>query len=219
MPQPRSYKLLCPIARALDAVGDRWSLLILRDLHAGPARFADLQKGLTGIASNLLTERLAHLANEGFLEKVSGPYGISLYQLTPVGWSTRGLLFDLARIGGQLSPVENPKRPGNLRTIAVTLAAALERADTGGTDFRGQLAIDGEVFSIAIKDNTVSVLAGEDTAASITMATSYAALMAASTNALPLEQFVAAHVQFSGGSPADKERMVALMGAAMAQLQ
>ena len=43
--------------------------------------------------------------------------------------------------------------------------------------------------------------------------------MAASTNALPLEQFVAAHVQFSGGSPADKERMVALMGAAMAQLQ
>ena len=47
----RRYKLLCPIARALDRVGDRWTLLILRDLHAGPARYSDLQNGLAGIAN------------------------------------------------------------------------------------------------------------------------------------------------------------------------
>ena len=53
----RRYKLLCPIARALDRIGDRWTMLILRDLHAGPARFSELQSGLTGIAPNLLTDR------------------------------------------------------------------------------------------------------------------------------------------------------------------
>ena len=54
MPKHRTYKLLCPIARALDKLGDRWTLLILRDLHAGPARFGDIAQGLPGLASNLL---------------------------------------------------------------------------------------------------------------------------------------------------------------------
>ena len=61
MSKARNYRLLCPIARALDRVGDRWALLILRDLHAGPARFNELLEGLTGIASNLLTNRLEEL--------------------------------------------------------------------------------------------------------------------------------------------------------------
>jgi hypothetical protein len=62
----RSYNLLCPISRALDHIGDRWTLLILRDLYAGPARFKDLQTGLAGIASNLLSDRLHALEASGF---------------------------------------------------------------------------------------------------------------------------------------------------------
>ena len=67
MQKIRSYKLLCPIARGLDRIGDRWTLLILRDLHAGPARFSDLQRGLTGIAANLLADRLAKLVTDGLI--------------------------------------------------------------------------------------------------------------------------------------------------------
>ena len=66
MTRKRPYQLLCPIAQALDVVGDRWTLLILRDLHAGPARFQQLQEGL-GIATNLLTTRLAELTESGMI--------------------------------------------------------------------------------------------------------------------------------------------------------
>ena len=122
MSKSRRYNLLCPIARALDRVGDRWALLILRDLHAGPARFKDLQTGLTGIATNLLTDRLQQLIGDGLIEKRDAPHGVALYALTPLGERTRSLLFELAMFGGQFEPEPVPRRPGNLRTIAVTSA-------------------------------------------------------------------------------------------------
>ena len=84
----RRYKLLCPIARALDRVGDRWTLLILRDLHAGPARYTDLQSGLLGIASNLLTDRLRQLIDDGLVMKRDGDYGVALYVLSERGTRT-----------------------------------------------------------------------------------------------------------------------------------
>ena len=68
----RGYDLVCPIARALDRVGDRWTLLILRDLHAGPARFSDLETGL-GIASNLLSSRLRDLNDDGLVATDGDP--------------------------------------------------------------------------------------------------------------------------------------------------
>jgi DNA-binding HxlR family transcriptional regulator len=98
----RSYKLLCPISRALDHVGDRWTLLILRDLHAGPARFKDLQTGLTGIALNLLSDRLQTLESDGLVQKGQSDFGVSLYSLTSLGEKTDQLLFELARFGRQM---------------------------------------------------------------------------------------------------------------------
>lgn len=219
MAKTRSYNLLCPIARALDAIGDRWSLLILRDLHAGPARFADLQSGLTGIASNLLADRLVHLSTEGFLEKVAGPHGTTLYQLTPTGWSTRALLFDLARIGGQLMPVAEPKRPGNLRTIAVTLAAALERALPGDANLSATLEVDGEPFAITAADGAVSVVSGTASNTDLHLSSSYTALLQAAAGVLPLNTFATDHAQLSGGTKEQQNALLQALGAAMAQMQ
>ena len=67
MSKKRNYRLLCPIARALDVLGDRWTLLILRDLQAGPARFQELETGL-GLATNLLSSRLAELVDTGLVK-------------------------------------------------------------------------------------------------------------------------------------------------------
>ena len=82
----RRYQLLCPIARSLDAVGDRWALLVLRDLHAGPARFGELESGL-GIATNLLTTRLADLIESGLVTR-SSHEGRDHYELTDSGRAT-----------------------------------------------------------------------------------------------------------------------------------
>jgi DNA-binding HxlR family transcriptional regulator len=68
MTAKRRYRLLCPIARALDAVGDRWAPLIVRYLHAGSGRFHALEIGL-GIATNLLSTRLTELNEAGLIEK------------------------------------------------------------------------------------------------------------------------------------------------------
>ena len=77
----RRYRLLCPIARALDRVGDRWTLLILRDLHAGPARFVDVQASLPGLAPNLLTKRLRQLEADGLICRRETELSVSVYQL------------------------------------------------------------------------------------------------------------------------------------------
>ncbi|KAJ54732.1 hypothetical protein ACMU_16590 [Actibacterium mucosum KCTC 23349] len=219
MAKTRSYNLLCPIARALDAVGDRWSLLILRDLHAGPARFADLQSGLTGIASNLLSDRLVHLAAEGFLEKGPGPHGTTLYQLTDVGWSTRQLLFELARLGGQLMPVAKPKKPGNLRTIAVTLAAALERAGAGDTPLTATLEVEGEAFAIETGNGTVSVTAGAALGNDLRLVSSYDALLQVSVGAISLHAFSERFASLSGGTENSQSALMQALAGAMAQIQ
>ena len=121
MTERRRYRLLCPIARALDVLGDRWTLLILRDLHAGPARFQELQEGLS-IATNLLSTRLTELTESGMIER-SKEAG---YQLTEAGRSTDRILWELARFGASLGRDDHPREPGNLRTIALPLRILLE---------------------------------------------------------------------------------------------
>ena len=115
MSQPRSYRLLCPIARALDHLGDRWTLLILRDLHAGPARFSDLQSGLPGIASNLLTSRLRQLEADDLVRRREAEFGVSLYELTEKGLGTADLLYELAAFGSR-----GPGREEVLRPLGAT---------------------------------------------------------------------------------------------------
>lgn len=86
----RSYGQYCGLARALDIVGERWSLLIVRELLVGPARYSELQAGLPGIATNLLAERLRRLEEAGVIERQLGAdtKGVT-YALTPWGTALR----------------------------------------------------------------------------------------------------------------------------------
>lgn len=98
----KSYRQFCSVARALDAVGDRWVLLIVRELLAlGPSRYSDLKRGLPGIASNLLAERLKAMEAEGLIERchAPAPVGAVLYQLTARGRELQDVLRALARWG------------------------------------------------------------------------------------------------------------------------
>ncbi|HET7738133.1 MAG TPA: helix-turn-helix domain-containing protein [Tepidiformaceae bacterium] len=72
MPEPRTYEsqTFCPVARTLDVVGDRWTILILRDLSFGRRRYSTLQASLNGISTNLLSERLKKLEVHGMIERV-----------------------------------------------------------------------------------------------------------------------------------------------------
>ncbi len=195
----RRYQLLCPIARALDRVGDRWTLILLRDLHAGPARFTDLQT-LPGIASNLLTKRLRQLEEDGLVRRRDGEYGTTLYELTELGGQTTDLLFELATFGGRFPPDEPVKRPGNLRTIAVTLKAALQRVVEPRANLRALLLVDEEPFGVTVRDGRVDVRAGDLEEPDVTLETDYEAMVAVGDGRMGFDDFVEHHAAFEGDS-------------------
>lgn len=104
----RSYRQYCAIAKALDVVGDRWSLLIVRELsYRGPSRFTDLRWGLPGIATNLLTTRLHDLERGEVLQRTAAappaPASTVLYQLTDRGQELGSVLESLASFGASLA--------------------------------------------------------------------------------------------------------------------
>jgi DNA-binding HxlR family transcriptional regulator len=101
----RTYGQFCGLAKALDVVGDRWSLLIVRELLLlGPSRYSDLLRGLPGIATNLLAERLRQLEEAGVIsrEEAPPPVATTLFRLTERGEALLPVLRELGRWGGPL---------------------------------------------------------------------------------------------------------------------
>jgi DNA-binding HxlR family transcriptional regulator len=194
------------VARALDHVGDRWTLLILRDLHAGPMRFGEVQAGLPGLASNLLSSRLDKLQSDGLIER-DGP----LYRLTGLGRRTDAVLWELAQLGMRFPPDPELKRPGHLRLAAVTLQSALRRVALPELGFAVELVLDGESFTVAVGDGGRWIVRyGAPPSPGLVVTTAYASLMAAASGELPLARFREEHVQLDGPSEA-AETFAALM--------
>jgi DNA-binding HxlR family transcriptional regulator len=109
----RSYDEYCAIAKSLDVVGDRWTLLIVRELALrGACRYTDLRNGLPGIASNLLAQRLRELERAGVIEREDAPPPIAttLFRLTARGEQLRPVLEDLIRWG---LPLMTEQKPGD----------------------------------------------------------------------------------------------------------
>lgn len=109
----RSYDEYCAIAKSLDVVGDRWTLLIVRELtQRGACRYTDLRNGLPGIASNLLADRLRELERAGVIEREDAPPPIAttLFRLTPRGEQLRPVLDALFRWG---LPLMTEQKPGD----------------------------------------------------------------------------------------------------------
>jgi DNA-binding HxlR family transcriptional regulator len=211
MTAKRHYNLLCPIARALDAVGDRWTLLILRDLHAGPARYQELHEGL-GIATNLLSTRLTELTNSGLIHK---PAGSSAYELTDLGCKTDRILWELAQFGGALDRDPDPREPGNLRTLALPLKIILQ-AVTDRPDLTVRLHVDNDVITIVSTPATVDVRYGDTSVpADVVIQTSYEAFLDVAEGLMPAEEFITNHVEVIDGSQR-AGAFFALMGAAIA---
>ena len=106
----RSYDEYCALAKTLDVVGDRWTLLIVRELELrGACRYTDLRNGLPGIATNLLADRLRELENEGLVarEEAPPPIATTLFRLTPRGAELRPVLESLVRWGMPLMTADS----------------------------------------------------------------------------------------------------------------
>ncbi|MCA9567916.1 MAG: helix-turn-helix transcriptional regulator, partial [Myxococcales bacterium] len=118
----RSYKQYCGVAQALDLVGQRWTLLLVRDLLPGPRRYSDLLDALPGITTNLLADRLRELVSAGLIEKrtLPAPAGSAVYALTPRGQALEDVILALGRFGEQYLVAPGDDRV-DFRWFAVSL--------------------------------------------------------------------------------------------------
>lgn len=151
----RSYSQYCGLAAALDVIGERWALLIVRDLVPGPRRFTDLFEGLPGVSTDLLTERLRSLERAGAVRRreVRSPVPAQLYQLTD-----RGL--ELARLAGQLARWGAPLLP-DLADAGDRVLNARWTLQSRASRYHGGLP-DGDVhFLIDGTDELTLSLAGD----------------------------------------------------------
>ena len=159
----KCYEQLCPMATALDVIGDRWTILIIRELLGGAARFNELQEGLPGIAKNLLTERLRRLESDGVVRRV-GSQNVMRYALTERGAAARTAVEELGFWGAMLEPLAPPRHKRSIRAIAMALQAVLSRAGDALPDARHviELELDAQHIQIVL-DRRPSATAGPAT--------------------------------------------------------
>jgi DNA-binding HxlR family transcriptional regulator len=127
----RSYGQYCAVARALDLIGDRWTLLIVRELLLRePSRYTDLREGLPGIATNLLADRLRELEDLGLVvrEDAPPPIAATLFRLTPRGEELRPVIRALGQWGIPL--MADPPRDNEFRPYWLSLPVALYLSDS-----------------------------------------------------------------------------------------
>lgn len=124
--EQRSYGQYCGLARALDVVGDRWGLLVIRELLLGPRRYGELQAGLPGIASNLLAKRLSRMEKDGLVARSLGqPRSGVRYALTPRGEALRETIDALIRWSTPLMVQGRAGQAVRAQWLAVALPALL----------------------------------------------------------------------------------------------
>lgn len=148
----KSYRQYCGLARALDHVGDRWTLLMVRELLMGARSYKALSEALPGLADNLLTQRLAHLEADGLTARSSNPTrskSVS-YQLTAAGRALEPAIFELIRWGGMWmtsGPGEDAVRP---EWLILALRALLEDRDVTMPQGRVLVVVPGHSLTVGI---------------------------------------------------------------------
>lgn len=162
MPTTRSYRDNCGIARALDVVGERWALLVVRELLLGPQRFSDLRVSLAGASSNLLTDRLRELeAREVIVRrKLAPPAGSWVYELTEWGRELEPILLALGGWGLRVPPAEDATLSATSMMLFVRGGGKSDPAQPP-TEYRVEL--DESVWTVRAADGKTHVRRGEPT--------------------------------------------------------
>ena len=157
----RSYDQYCGLARALDVLGERWTLLIVRNLLLGPQRYSELLRGLPGITTNLLAKRLREMETEGIIDRTGGAN--DAYRLTEVGRSLEPAIHALGRWGWQR--MGKPKARD--RRSIEWLLVALRRRYRGNATLSVEIEADGEMYHVVLRGDRAEIGRGRVPAADL----------------------------------------------------
>jgi DNA-binding HxlR family transcriptional regulator len=158
----RTYGDGCAIARALDLVGERWALLVVRELLLGPKRYTDLRRGLPNASPNVLSERLRELERAGILRrrKLPPPAGSRVYELTAWGYELEDTVSSLGRWAAR-SPAPLGDAPiASADSIALALRARFEPEAARGLRASYDLRLGDDRFRVEVADDQMEVARG-----------------------------------------------------------
>jgi DNA-binding HxlR family transcriptional regulator len=164
----RRYDDACGTAHALDLIGERWALLVMRELMLGPKRFGDLRSDLPGISANVLTQRLEGLESAGLLvrRKLPPPVSVQVYELTPWGYEAEPIVQSLGKWAAR-SPAHDPTLPISATSIMLSFRTMFDPARAG--DFRARIGfrLGAESFLAEVGDGRFESGRAETTGADL----------------------------------------------------
>lgn len=165
MPTARSYQDVCGIARALDVVGERWALLIVRELLLGPQRFSELRRALANTSANVITDRLRELEGHGVIQrrKLAPPSSSWVYELSPWGRQLEPILLALGEWGLHVHP---PPPPNVLSPTSVLIyLRGRARPDPAAPQNVVRIQLDDQVWVARTDHGHMTIEAADTTEA------------------------------------------------------
>lgn len=201
----RSYNLYCPLTHALDLVGERWSLLIIRNLFTGPKRFSDLLRGLPGIGTSVLTTRLKTLEESGIIQSrfLPPPAASSVYELTDYGRGLKPAMDALFLWGGQSFKPSVADYVVTDESVVLMInaifSAVFKSHGSGSYAVRVEDDAYSGSFKVGLQDGTVMIEKGVPAASSLTLVMNLETLEQLSVRQLSVQDATAQNkIQFIG---------------------
>jgi len=211
----RSYNQYCAVARAMDIVGERWTLLIVRELFTGPKRFKDLLEGLPGIGTNLLAARLKDLEGYGVVRRATlpPPAASRVYELTELGRSLEAVVMGLARWGLEFlgaSREEDDRQPA---WAMVALRSVLKPEATEETRESYEFLVDDEAFHVWVAAGETEVRQGSAAEPALVVRSDARTLLAVAAGRIEPAEAVASGEIWMEGDRDARERCMKMLGA------
>jgi DNA-binding HxlR family transcriptional regulator len=184
----RTYGDRCGVARALDVIGERWALLVVRELVLGPKRFSDLRTGLRGVAPDVLSQRLRELEAAGVLRRATlpPPRGARVYELTEWGQELEPLVLGLGRWGSR-APFPGGDAELGPDAFVIALKTLFNPAAAGGLDASFALRLGDDRYRLVVRDRALTTSRGEAASADVTIEGDSGALAAVLWHGAPVD--------------------------------
>ncbi|MFC3123840.1 winged helix-turn-helix transcriptional regulator [Pseudoroseomonas globiformis] len=160
-PRRSWYKDACAAAHALDLLGERWALLVMRELMFGPRRFGEIRANLPGISANVLTQRLEGLEEGGVIRRrrLPPPASAQVYELTEWGLESEPIFQALGRWGAR-SPLHDPAKPFSAASLLLSMRTMLEPDRAAGLTARIGLRLGAEDYGAVLKEGRITITTG-----------------------------------------------------------
>lgn len=208
----RWYDDACGTALAMELVGERWSLLIVRELMFGPRRFGELRSGLPGISANVLTQRLEGMERVGILlkRKLPPPASVQVYELTALGYSAEVVIQELGRWAAQ-SPLHDPTLPFSAASAMLSFRTMIDRRRSDDFGATVGFRFGADTFVAVVNVSGIAIRRGNPAGeAAVTFDTDPATLASVVYGGRPIADAEAAGTLRLAGDRSLAERFVTL---------